>query len=199
MSRNLYYLVICCYFSCTLAHSLNSAARSYRMVHTGDTGSGFFQAVQHVTDPFMAFPFLDRLARYAGIVTGYGFFAPQVGSSFQLEVSALDSSGDVVARADHPVFSHAHNRLRFHSLLNRLQHVQSGHISAAGDWSIRQARALSHCIAQRMANRQWGTRYATLRCTVSVYQHAALRAPETVHHMQRFIIYQHVIPNRYPS
>ena len=125
MSRNLYFVVMSCYFGCTLVQGLNGALQSYRFVYGDDTCSGIFHTIQTATRQLTAFPLFAVVASYAGTDTGYGFFAPQVGSSFRLEVSAIDSAGRAVASIGRPLFSHPHSHLRFHSLLNRLQHIQS--------------------------------------------------------------------------
>lgn len=200
MSRSLYFVVFLCYFGCTLAQGLQGCLQSFRIVYGNEAGSGIFKSVHSACSQLTAFPLFKALASYSGTHTGYGFFAPQVGSSFQLQVSALDSAGRAVAHAGLPLFSNPHNLLRFHSLQNRLQDVQPTHGSAAADrWAMRHARALSHCVAQRLAKRQWGTCYTRLRCTVTVYHHGTLRSPEGADSPQRFIVYQRVIPLQYRS
>lgn len=200
MSRSLYFVVFCCYFGCTLAQGLQGSLQSFRIVYGNEAGSGFFKSAHSASRQLTAFPLFKALASYSGTNTGYGFFAPQVGSSFQLQVSALDSAGQAVAHAGLPHFSNPQNLLRFRSLLNRLQDVQPTPGYAATDrWAVRHARALSHCMAQRLAKRQWSNCYTRLRCTVTVYHHGTLRAAERAGNPQRFIVYQRVIPLQYRS
>lgn len=199
MSRSLYLVVLCCHFGCILAQGLAGALQSFGYVYSDDTGSGMLNSVQSASHQLTAFPLFEALASYAGTATGYGFFAPQVGSSFQLQVSAVDSAGRPLAHTGPPHFSNPHNLLRFRSLLNRLQDVQPVHGSTVDSWDVRQARALAHCMAQRIAKKQWGARYIRLRCTVTVYHHGTLHSHEEAGSPQRFIVYQRVIPLQPPS
>ena len=199
MRRSLYFVIVSCYLGGILAQGLQGAIRSYRFVYGNDAGSGIFQPLQSASRQLTAMPLFEVLASYAGTRTGYGFFAPQVGSSYRLEVSALDSAGNVVAHTGSPLFSHPHSRLRYQSLLHRLQDIPPGRGAEANPWAARHARALAHCMAQRLAKWRWGTRYTRLRCTVSVYRHTALRASEAGVEPRRYIIYEHIIPHRYQS
>lgn len=171
MSRSLFYFFLGWHFLCILVYNVHSTARGYGQLEEVP-GSGYFQHAERIANTVASLMPLRVFARCTGTATGYGFFAPQVGSSFVLEVSLLDGHGSVLATTRTPPLKQAHSHLRYHSLLNRMQHLLEGDMGdgAAVSLTLRQARALAHCLAQRIARHEWGIPMSgRIRCVVHSY------------------------------
>lgn len=176
MRRGLFYFVICWHFTCMLTHNVGSTLRGYQQL-TEPSGSGYLLHLQDYVTKFTTWPPARHFAGFAGTATGYGFFAPRVASSFQLEVTSIGDSSDVQAYAYGPALRHPHSHLRYHSLLSRLQHLLDEADGVDEDVVTlrkRQARAIAHCLSQRIARQRWGSTPHAIRCTVYVYQHQPL-------------------------
>ncbi len=182
MDRGPFYLFLAWHFVCMLAYNVSSTAIGYRQLETG-SGSGHALHMERIANAFTSFLPVRAFAQYAGTATGYGFFAPQVGSSFRLEVSVIDPSESLRTTLHAPSFAHTHSLLRYQSLLGRLQHLitDTPHNDRLS-LPLRQARALAHCLAQRLALHHWGPEARPIRCEVYV-----------CHHNQRTSIYQKMI------
>lgn len=191
MNRSLFYFVFVWHLTCMLAYNVSSTVRGYDQL-TDETGSGYLHRIHHAATALKSWPPVHYFSQYAGTATGYGFFAPQVGSSFLLEVTAVDARGDNRATAHMPVLRQGHSVLRYHSLLNRMQNLISEDGSHNGESALplRQARAIAHCLSQRIARQRWGNMPHQLRCEVFVYDYPALRQPDAVPHGRRLSIYQ---------
>lgn len=173
MNRSLFYFFLGWHFLCVLVYNVSSTVKGYRQL-AEVPGSGYVHRAERITIAVNSWPPVRTFARYAGTATGYGFFAPQVGSSFLLEVSILDNRGTVQATTHAPLLKQAHSLLRYHSLLGRMQHLLADDTRNARDSSLtlRQARAIAHCLAQRTALQRWGaTGYNRIRCEVYAYTH----------------------------
>src|SRR5690606_4136962 len=84
--RNLFYFVVHVYLCGILVHSVSSTVRSYLRTQPVAAGSGFLAALQDATGKACSWPVVNLIADYSGIAMGYGFFAPQVASSYRLQV-----------------------------------------------------------------------------------------------------------------
>ncbi len=175
--RSLYYLFVSWHFVCALAFNVCSTVQGYRHLQAAVPGSGCIHHLQRVAQLLAEWPIARTFAHYAGTATGYGFFAPQVGSSFQLEVTALDAHGEAVASTIQPMLKQGHSLLRYHSLLNRMQYLISGHSASfrSADLRQRQARAIAHCLSQRIARQWWGEGCHAVRCRIYVYGRPGLQ------------------------
>lgn len=195
MERGLFYFVLCLHFVCMLAYNLNSTLRGYHQLMEERTGPYYFQGIQRAAATITSSGATRYLARYAGTATGYGFFAPQVGSSFRLEVSVRDGLGVSRRVTAMPKFKHAHSQIRYSSLLNNhMQHLLHDDVAgmARPPLSNRRARAIAHCLAQRLAI--WGRRSSStwVRCEVFVYGTPRLW-PREKQRPYRALVYRHDI------
>ena len=133
------------------------------------------------------------LAHAAGTATGYGFFAPQVGSSFQLEVSLLDASGVPRGTFSGVALKNAHSQLRYHSMINRMQYLLDDtadtESTAPPSLARRKARAIAHCVAIRLAQQRWRKAPGQMRCDVYVYGTQSLRQHD-VQRPYRVLVYR---------
>ncbi|MGK6353403.1 hypothetical protein [Parapedobacter sp. DT-150] len=199
MYRGLYYFFAVWHLGCMLVYNTSSTLQGYHLLTEG-AGPGYLPGARHALAALTSWPAARSFACYAGTAAGYGFFAPQVGSSFQLEVAAMDACGAAHSTAQVPILKQAHSHLRYHSLLNRLQHLlgdSTGHRDTA-TLRYRQAQAITHCLAQHIARQRWGgTR--RIRCEVLVYHHPVLGSHGAMQQGYRIPIYQKTInqpPNR---
>lgn len=194
MHRSLFYFVLVWHLTCMLAYNVSSTVRGYRQL-TEESGSGYFHCIQRAATALTSWSPIHRFSQYAGTATGYGFFAPQVGSSFLLKVTAVDTTDTAQATAHMPVLKQGHSVLRYHSLLNRMQNLLRED-TGGGDESalpLRQARAIAHCLTQRIARQRWGKTAYRTRCEIFVYDYPALRQLDAVPRGRRLSIYQKTI------
>jgi len=171
MNRGLFYFFLGCHLLSILAYNVHSTVRGYLQLSIG-SGSGYLQRTESVAATVTSWLPIRIFAQCAGTATGYGFFAPQVGSSFRLDVSVLDPEGRVQATSYLPPLKQPHSLLRYHSLLSRMQQLANDSIPVAAVPSLksRQIRAIAHCLAQRIALHLWRTPSGTpLRCEVSAF------------------------------
>ncbi|GEM_PF-1650786 len=194
MYRGLFYFFFIWHLVCMLVYNVSSTVRGYHQL-TEETGPGFLHRLQHAGTVFTSWPVTRRFAQYAGTATGYGFFAPQVGSSFRLVVTALDAQGIKQTTVHTPQLKQPHSVLRYHSLLNRLQNLLQADDGSeeAATLSLRQARAIAHCLARRIAQLRWGQIHHPIRCEVFVYDFPALRQHDAVQRGYRISIYRKLI------
>ena len=194
MNRSLFYFLLFWHVALMLAYSTESMLRGYHQL-TGGTDSGELEGIQRAAGILTSLPLAQRVASYAGTATGYGFFAPRVGSSFLLEASSLDAHGIVHQTTVMPPFKQAHSLIRYHSLLSRLQYLlDDGHERPGGPTlRNRQARAIAHCLAQRIARHHRPNPAGRLRCDVYVYDTPRLWQVAVAPHPYRLLAYRHDI------
>src|SRR5690606_22097289 len=108
MHRGLFYFIGCLHFAFMLAYNLRSTLQGYQRLTEDKAGPSHLRGLQGVATAFTSLTIPYYLAQYAGTATGYGFFAPQVGSSFQLEVSLPDKQEVSQQIITTPVFKYPH-------------------------------------------------------------------------------------------
>lgn len=195
MDRGLFYFAISLHFACMLAYNLRSTLRGYSQLVEEQTDPYYLQVINRAATALTSSEITRCLARYAGTATGYGFFAPQVGSSFRLEVSVPDGLGISRRVTAMPAFQHAHSQIRYSSLLNNhMQHLLHDDTSGTPGPTLanRRAQAIAHCLAQRLAPWSWRSSPGRLRCEVFVYSTPRLW-PREQQHLYRTLVYHHDI------
>lgn len=195
MERGLFYFVLCLHFVCMLAYNLSSTLRGYHQLMGERTGPYYLQVIQRAAATITSSGTVRYPARYAGTATGYGFFAPQVGSSFRLEVSVPDGLGVSRRVTAMPAFKRAHSQIRYSSLLNNhMQHLLHDDTAGTAGPTLanRRARAIAHCLAQRLAPWSWRSSFTQVRCEVFVYGTPRLW-PREKPHLYRMLVYRHDI------
>lgn len=195
MHRGLFYFVLCWHFTNMLAYNVSSTIKGSRQL-TGETAPGFLPGIQQAAAALTSFRPARMLAHAAGTATGYGFFAPQVGSSFQLHVSLVNAVGTPYGTIPGPALENAHSQLRYHSMLNRMQYLLDDTADTENtvtpSLARRKAQAIAHCVALRLARRRWREPAGPLRCEVYVYGTPSLRQYAT-QRPYRVLVYRYDI------
>lgn len=109
-------------------------------------------------------------ALYSGTNTGYGFFAPAVGSNYGLHVSLYDEHGRLLYEGTDPGLRTLEGRLRYQAFLDVFRNLLpagTAHPGQGTSLESRYARAVARSIAGRLALRYQA---AGSRCQVLLYR-----------------------------
>ncbi len=171
----LYTLLIMRHFSSILLHNACSMLANYQQVRVdGGGGRDLFPVLRFLQRTIASGP-LSYYGYYSGTATGYGFFAPQVGSAFALHAAVYDAGGQLLQCVTRPAFRTREAALRYQGslqLFNRL--LPAPHLPPAeGERWQRFAKALAGCIALRMAA---ATDAHCVEARVYVHEHVSLRS-----------------------
>ena len=133
-------------------------------------------------------PVAGPLVHYTGLLSGYGFFAPRVGSSCYLEIGFTDGSTQQIRAIDAASLFHASGYLRFRSFQHVFYELLPNTADGSHPSTTRQriAQATVIAIGRRIAAR----RGATLAfCRLFVYNHPPLRHGSTAAQGQLIELY----------
>lgn len=192
MHRGIFYFLFFLHMGSTVLYNAMSSLAGYIHIHEQAGCPGLLTTVKSAIQRVVKLPPLAATARYAGTDTGYGFFAPQISSSLQLEVTVYGRQDERLATIHGPMFRTNHSQLRYSGLLNRLQHLLPDHGGSnhVGSLQQRQAKAIAHCLSQRLAQ-QHTTSGLRIRCQVYAYQHTTLANHQQGAGGYRVPLYQH--------
>lgn len=119
-------------------------------------------------------PAVAIYTHYTGLLCGYGFFAPRVGSTCYLEVGLYDIRSQQTEAVDASTLLHAAGYIRYRSFANIFYELLPERIVGQQGATIRQqiAKASAHAIGERVARQ---LNKELLYCRVYVYRHPTLR------------------------
>ncbi|MCW3161652.1 hypothetical protein [Chryseobacterium oryctis] len=103
---------------CT-ASTIDSYEKSTSYVENGFTNS--LKNTKESIREFNSIPGIQQYQAFAGINAGYGFFAPNVASSYILKVSIYDKNKNLVKESYFPPFKSKEGLNRYHTLLGYFQ------------------------------------------------------------------------------
>lgn len=153
-------------------YNTHSTLTGYQAVYPSVQKHAWYDGLlSRVLDPLLQWAPLAWHARLSGIETGYGFFAPQVGSQYVTRFSMLDALGDTIQMVEMPPLQRSESQLRYAGFLDAMQ-AFIGDTATADPDELRYARALIHAMAERLARHYGG---ASVSCEVLVYRHPPLR------------------------
>lgn len=130
-------------------------------------------------------------AQYSGIARGYGFFAPQVGSTCRLELDLYDDDGTLLERCPAAGLTLRESRLRFTGFLD-LFHTLLPQDEETPEDTLRQryAQAVARNIADRYARRKYPHRRVSVHYTVLVNRQPTLRGFRPGDRAQRILLHR---------
>ncbi len=182
------------HLGCIVMHNAAAGLASYVEV-CGDAGSA--GALRPGLRPLYRITGLAPVAfysHYAGIATGYGFFAPQVGSTYTLHTTVTNPAGDTVEHRSQPPLRRNNSRLRYTSFLDQFSGLlpPTRPVTPADSVHRRYLRLL----ARQMAIRQCSATTGTLRLRVLLYRHPLLKHYRPGTSARVYTVYEETLPIR---
>lgn len=95
---------------------------------------------------------ITQYAQFSGAETGYGFFAPQVGSQYISTFEFYDEKGKLLSRTNAPGLEKNESFIRYSSYLDLYQDMllAEGNKTASDVLDIRYAKAILYSMAERL-------------------------------------------------
>ena len=139
------------HFGVIIVYNVLSISNGYQEVY-GKAALG--QQMHSLINKLRALSHFSPIAQYAqfsGAGTGYGFFAPQVGSQYISTFELYDEKGQLLRRTNAPGLQKSESFIRYSSYLDLYQDMllAEGKETASDSLDIRYAKAILYSMAER--------------------------------------------------
>ncbi len=166
----LFLLAIIFHFSVIVLHNVASSAVGYQAVYGSDKQASAMVGALALCQRFIASPLIQYYAYFSGTETGYGFFAPQVGSQYISRFTLYDGQGDILGEYENPGLRQREGLLRYSGFLDLFQDIADA-VTPNDSLNMRVARATACSLGERLGEKHGASR---VRCQVLVYRYSRL-------------------------
>lgn len=178
-----------------ILHNIVSTADGYQHIYRDDGQAELKGSVLATIQNITQLSPITEYARFSGAETGFGFFAPQVGSQYISNFKTFDAAGKLLGETIAPRIKQQEGLLRYSSYLDLFQNMLHAEDklkqNKSDSLSIRVAHAVVYSMADRILNRSDSA--TKVEANIYLYNYSNLRKHQHEKAPRYISIYQKTI------
>lgn len=163
-------LVLAFHFAVIILYNIVSSVAGYEAVYGPNKRSDARMYVQAFARQAIQLAPLRSYGRFSGTNTGYGFFAPQVGSQYISLFTLYAADGSLLGEYSNPGLRQEESLHRYSGFLDLFQDILPSRLKT-DSLAQRYARAVLYSLGRHLGRQKGASR---VRCQVLVYRYRRL-------------------------
>lgn len=186
------------HFGVIVLYNLLSTSHGYQQLYGHHSQNERLSALINLMQRVSHLSPINFYAQLSGAETGYGFFAPQVGSQYISIFKLYDQADQLVLRTNAPGLNQSESHIRYSGYLDLYQAMLFSKITnnnaSSDSLNIRYAKAILYSMSQQVL--QQNPTAARVHASVYLVRTPVLRAFDSRNASQYIPIYEITIPGK---